>query len=71
MAKKQTSTPNLISEMFMSMLKSFSVILIIIVVLNNLIWVFYAFRPVSTRSGNTHVEINQTGNRDIKQNINN
>lgn len=71
MTKRTNSTPNLISEMFMSMLKSFSIILIIIVVLNNLIWGFYALKPLPSKAGNTHVEINQTGNRDIKQNINN
>jgi uncharacterized membrane protein SpoIIM required for sporulation len=72
MSKKQYSTPNfLLSEMFMSMFKIFSVILLVIIVLNNVVWVFYVSKPASTRTGDTHVEITQSGNHDIKQEINN
>lgn len=65
------STPNLFSEMFMSMLKSFTIILVIIVILNNAIWVCSISSHPTPRVGDTHVEITQTGNHDIKQNINN
>lgn len=72
MSKKQNSTPGfLFSQMFMSMFKTFSVILLIIIILNNIIWVFYVSKPVQPRIGDTHVEITQSGNHDIKQNINN
>ena len=61
-------TPNLIAETFMSTLKIF----VIIVILNNIIWAIFSFRPTPTpRVGDTHVEITQNGNRDIKQDINN
>lgn len=72
MSRKQHSTPNLFSEMFMSMFKTFSLILLAIIILNNVVWAFYALKPTTPpRIGDTRVEINQSGNHDIKQNINN
>jgi hypothetical protein len=66
MSKNNTSTPSLLVETFMSVLKCF----IIIVVLNNIIWAVFFFKPSSSRIGDTHVEVTQNGNRDIKQDIN-
>lgn len=71
MSKKQVPTPNLFSEMFMSVFKIFAWILLIVVVLNNIVWVVYASKSVPPRIGDTRVEITQNGNHDIKQNINN
>ena len=71
MSKKQTMVPNLIAETFMSTLKIFMIILVVIVVVNNLVWSMYVFKPSTPRIGDTHVEITQNGNHDIKQNINN
>ena len=68
MSNKPIPTPNLLAEFMTSVLKVF----LIIVVLNNIIWAIFFFKPLaSPRVGDTHVEITQTGNRDIKQDINN
>ena len=70
MTIKPVPVPNLLSEMFMSMLKVFCFIIVIIIVLNNVLWVYYVSKPTTPRIGDTHVEITQTGNKNIKQNIN-
>ena len=66
---RATPAPKLIAETFMSTVKIFTIILIVIIVLNNLVWAFYAFKPIPQRIGDAHIEINQSGNRDIKQEI--
>lgn len=66
MSKDLKSTPNLIAETFMSTLKIF----VVIVILNNIIWAIFSFKP-TPRIGDTRVEITQNGNHDIKQDINN
>ena len=71
MSKKQIATPNLIAETFMSTLKIFMIILVVIIVINNMVWSIYVFKPTQPRIGDTHVEITQNGNHDIKQDINN
>ena len=63
---KNTPTPNIVAETFVSVCKYF----LIVLVLNNLIWAVIHFRPVTSRLGDTHVEITQTGNEDISQKIN-
>ena len=67
MSNKLVSTPNLIAETFMSTLKIF----VVIVILNNIIWATFFFKPTTPRIGDTHVEITQNGNHDIEQNIKN
>ena len=69
MTKK--STPGLFSEMFMSMFKCFSVILLVIIILNNVVWAICMSKSLPSRTGDTRVEITQNGNHDIKQTINN
>lgn len=67
MSKKQaTPVPNLLSEMFMSLLKVFCLIILVIIIVNNAVWVYYVSKP--SRVGDTHVEITQSQNKnsDIK-----
>ena len=61
MSKKNTPVPSLIAETFMSVFKVF----LIFVILNNIIWAIFYFRTPSTTTGDSHIEINQNGNRDI------
>ena len=66
MSKKPIPTPNLIAETFIATIK----ILLIIVALNNILWAIFFFKPsASPHIGDTHMEITQNGNHDIKQNI--
>lgn len=67
MSKETNSTPSLLAETFMSVLKFF----VIVVILNNIVWTIFFFKPTTPRVGDTHVEITQSGNHDIKQNIKN
>lgn len=68
MSKKHiTPMPNLVAEAVLSTCKIF----IFFMILNNLFWGIIHFKPTTPRVGDTHVEITQTGNHDIKQNINN
>lgn len=65
MSRNFNSTPSLLAETFMSVLKFF----VIVVILNNIVWTIFYLKPSSPRVGDTHVEITQNGNRDIKQDI--
>lgn len=71
MTNKPIPTPNLLSEMFMSMLKSFLIIVVVLIILNAIILSIFVFKPNTPRMGDNHVEITQTGNRDITQTIKN
>ena len=68
--KRVTPAPNLIAETFVSTFKIFSIILIVIIVVNNLLWVYSVSKP-APRVGDARIEINQSGNGNIKQEINN
>ena len=68
MTIKPVPVPNLLSEMFMSMLKVFCIIIVVIIVLNNVLWVYYVSKP--SRVGDTHVEITQNKDSDIKNTTN-
>ena len=57
----QIPTPNLIAETVMCCFKIFLAIFIV----TNFVWGVIYFKPSTPRTGNTHVEINQNGNRDI------
>ena len=70
MTIKPVPVPNLLSEMFMSMLKVFCFIIVIIIVLNNVLWVYYVSKPISPRIGDTHVEITQNKDSSIKNTTN-
>lgn len=71
MTTKPIPTPNLLSEMFMSMLKTFLVIVVVLIFLIATILSIFVFKPNTPRMGDNHVQITQTGNHDIKQTINN
>jgi hypothetical protein len=69
MSKKQaTPVPNLLSEMFMSLLKVFCLIILVIIIVNNAVWVYYVSKP--SRVGDTHVEITQNKDSSIKNTTN-
>lgn len=66
MTHKNIPTPNLIAETFMSAFKIFFWIFLV----TNIVWAVIYFKPSNPRVGDTHVEINQSGDRDVvKQNI--
>lgn len=65
--KHSTPMPSLVAEAVLSTCKIFLVFMI----LNNLFWGIIHFKPTAPRMGDNRIEITQTGNHDIRQNINN
>lgn len=64
---KDAVIPNLVAETFITTFKIFMVIF----VLTNIVWAVVYFRQPSSRVGDNKIEITQTGNRDISQEIKN
>lgn len=68
MSKKcSTPNPNLATETFIATVKIFTVILLVVIVFNNLAWIYSVSKP--SHVGDSRIEINQNGNHDIKQKI--
>ena len=64
--KHYTPMPNLVAEAVLSTCKIF----IIFMIVNNLFWwVGVRAKAQPTRVGDAHIEINQSGNGDIQQEI--
>lgn len=59
--------PNIVAETFITTFKIFMVIF----VLTNIVWAAVYFRQPTPRVGDNKIEITQTGNRDIHQEIKN
>lgn len=70
MKYKNYPTPSLIAEVFMSTFKISLIIVLAIFIITNVVWGIIYFKPSTPRVGNTHVEITQSGDKDVvKQTI--
>ena len=67
MAKKNAAIPSIIADTFMTTFKYF----VAFIILNNLVWVIFYLDQTKCMPGGNRVEITQSGNRDIHQEIKN
>jgi hypothetical protein len=65
MKGRDSQTPNMVAEVFMSTFKIFSWITLFLIVVTNIVWAVIYFKPSPPRTGDTHVEITQNGDRDV------
>lgn len=59
--KKKSQSPSLVGEAIIVAIKLFFIFL----VLNNVVWGVLYFKPSTPRVGDTHVEITQSGDKDV------